>query len=97
VKYYYTVRELTNWAPELFAARAFGSELIARLVKNAGCDGIYLDDISYDRTVMMRARKILDRSPAIKSRGGGGRHIYFNTEVNKGSTDQHKGNLCAPL
>ena len=41
------------------------------LVKNAGCDGIYLDDISYDRTVMMRARKILDRSPVIKSRGGG--------------------------
>src|SRR6185295_12775894 len=30
VKYYYTVRELTNWTPELFAARAFGNELIAR-------------------------------------------------------------------
>lgn len=110
VKYYYTVRELTNWTPELFAMRAFGSELLAPgkggghawceehlggdywqawyepgvndasiltssmsrwhnlyleglqwLVQNAGCDGIYLDDISYDRTVMKRARKILDR------------------------------------
>ena len=115
VKYYYTVRELTNWTPELFALRAFGDELIAPgrgggqawceehlggnywgawyepgvndasvltasmsrfhnfyldgldwLVKHTGCDGIYLDDISYDRTVMKRARRILDRDP----RGG---------------------------
>lgn len=115
VKYYYTVRELTNWTPELFAMRAFGEELIAPgkggghawceehlggnywgawyepgtndasvltasmsrfhnfylegldwLVKHAGCDGIYLDDISYDRTVMKRARRILDADP----RGG---------------------------
>jgi hypothetical protein len=115
VKYYYTVRELTNWTPELFALRAFGKELIAPgdggghawceehlggnywgawyepgtndasiltatmsrfhnfylegldwMVKHAGCDGIYLDDISYDRTVMKRARKILDADP----RGG---------------------------
>ncbi|MEA3211622.1 MAG: hypothetical protein QOE70_4679 [Chthoniobacter sp.] len=120
VKYYYTVRELTNLTPELFAARAFGSELIARgqgaghawceehlggeywqawaepatndasiltaslgrwnnlylegldwLVKNAGCDGLYLDDISFDRTVMKRARKILDRAPELQKRGGG--------------------------
>jgi hypothetical protein len=35
-------------------------------VKNAGCDGIYLDDISYDRTIMRRARRILDTNP----RGG---------------------------
>ena len=115
VKYYYTVRELTNWTPELFALRSFGDELIAPgkggghawceehlggnywgawyepgtndasiltvpmsrfhnfylegldwLVKHAGCDGIYLDDISYDRTVMQRARRILDGDP----RGG---------------------------
>ena len=115
VKYYYTVRELTNWTPELFALRSFGDELIAPgkggghawceehlggnywgawyepgtndasiltttmsrfnnlyleglnwLVRNAGCDGIYLDDISYDRTVMQRARRILDTDP----RGG---------------------------
>ncbi len=115
VKFYYTVRELTNWTPELFALRSFGNELIAPgqggghawceehlggnywgawyepgvndasiltatmsrfhnfylegldwLVKHAGCDGIYLDDISYDRTVMKRARRILDTDP----RGG---------------------------
>ncbi len=111
VKYYYTVRELTNWAPELFAMKSFGDELIAPgkggghawseehlggdywqawyepgvndasiltasmsrfhnlyleglrwLVENTGCDGVYLDDVSYDRTVTKRARKILDRA-----------------------------------
>jgi hypothetical protein len=110
VKYYYTIRELTNWTPELFALRSFGNELLAPgkggghawleehlggnywgawyepgtndasvltatksrfdnlyleglrwLIENAGCDGIYLDDISFDRTVMKRARKILDQ------------------------------------
>jgi hypothetical protein len=115
VKYYYTVRELTNWTPELFAMRAFGDELLApgqggghawceehlggdywgawyepgvndasiltttmsrlhnfyleglrRLMDGTGCDGIYLDDISYDRTVMKRARKLLDTD----ARGG---------------------------
>ena len=115
VKYYYTVRELTNWTPELFALRSFGDELIAPgkggghawceehlggnywgawyepgtndasiltmpmsrfhnfyleglhwLTEHAGCDGIYLDDISYDRTVTQRARRILDGDP----RGG---------------------------
>ena len=29
VKCYYTVRELTNWAPEIFALRSFGGELLA--------------------------------------------------------------------
>ena len=37
------------------------------LIENAGCDGIYLDDISFDRTVMKRARKILDQ---YATRGG---------------------------
>ncbi len=112
VKHYYTVRELTNWCPELPALRAFGDELLATgrggghawceehlssnylgawysgstndasvltatmsrfhnfylegldwLVKNAACDGIYLDDISYDRTIMKRARRILNQNP----------------------------------
>jgi Family of unknown function (DUF6067) len=31
------------------------------LCENAGCDGIYLDDIAYDRSIMLRARKVLDR------------------------------------
>lgn len=120
VKYYYTVRELSNWTPELYAVQAFGDEILGRgkgggsawceehlggeywqawaepsvndssvltatrsrwnnfylqgldwLIKNAGCDGLYLDDISYDRVVSKRARKILDRDPALNARGGG--------------------------
>ena len=31
------------------------------LVRNVGIDGIYIDDVAYDRTVMKRARKILER------------------------------------
>lgn len=110
VKFYYTVRELSNWTPELFALRSLGNEILLSgkgggypwleehlagdywqawyekkaddasllnatksrwdnyyieglrwLVEKAGCDGLYLDDISYDRSVMRRARKVLDR------------------------------------
>ena len=110
-KYYYTVRELSNWAPELFALRAMDNEILLHgkggghpwleehlggdywqawyeprardvslltapmsrlhnfylegmrwLVQNAGCDGIYLDDIAYDRAIMLRARRVLDES-----------------------------------
>ena len=32
------------------------------LTKNVGIDGLYLDDVAYDRTVMERVRKILDRN-----------------------------------
>jgi len=109
-KYYYTVRELSNWAPELFAFRAMDNEILLHgkggghpwleehlggdywqawyesrardvslltapmsrlhnfyleglrwLVENAGCDGIYLDDIAYDRAIMLRARRVLDQ------------------------------------
>ncbi len=115
-KYYYTVRELSNWCPELFAFRSMDSELLMSgtggghpwgeehlhgnywqawfepgtqdvsfltqpmsrfhnyyieglrwLCQNAGCDGIYLDDIAYDRSIMLRARKVLDR---FSPRGG---------------------------
>lgn len=31
------------------------------LVRSVGIDGLYIDDLSYDRRVMKRARKILDR------------------------------------
>jgi hypothetical protein len=110
VKIYYTVRELTNRAPELFALRSLGDEifshgpgggpswlqehlggdyiagwLVPRLkdaavvnsgvsrwhnyyleglnwvVDNVGIDGLYIDDVAFDRTVMKRLRKILDR------------------------------------
>jgi hypothetical protein len=31
------------------------------LVENVGIDGLYIDDVAFDRTVMKRLRKILDR------------------------------------
>ena len=110
VKIYYTVRELSNRAPELFALRSLGTEIfidgagggyswlqehlgsnyiagwfvsrfkdaavinsgVSRwhnyyleglnwLVKHVGIDGLYIDDVAFDRTVMKRVRKILDR------------------------------------
>ncbi len=111
VKIYYTVRELTNRAPEIFALRSLGNEIFSGgpgggfswlqehlvsnyingwfvpklkdaaiinsgvsrwhnyyleglnwLVKNVGIDGLYIDDVAFDRTVMKRLRKILDRN-----------------------------------
>jgi hypothetical protein len=111
MKIYYTVRELTNRAPELFALRSLGDEIFARgsgggsswlqehlgseyiagwfvpelrdativnsgvsrwhnfyvegvawLVKNVGIDGIYIDDVAFDRLTMKRIRKVLDRA-----------------------------------
>jgi len=110
VKIYYTIRELTNHAPELFALRSLGHEVIADgpgmggpwlqehletdyipgwhvqeqadsavvttgisrwhnfyveglnwLVENVGIDGLYLDDVAFDRTTMKRVRKVLAR------------------------------------
>jgi len=110
VKIYYTVRELTNRAPELFALRSLGTEIFADgpgggfswlqehlvdhyitgwfvprlkdaaiinsgtsrwhnyyleglnwLAKNVGIDGLYIDDVAFDRTVMKRLRKILEK------------------------------------
>jgi hypothetical protein len=110
VKIYYTVRELTNRAPEIFALRSLGEEVLiggpgggpswlqehvgghyiagwyvptlkdaaivtsgvsrwhnfyieglAWLVKNVGIDGLYIDDVAFDRTTMKRVRKVLDR------------------------------------
>ena len=111
VKIYYTVRELSNRAPEVFALRSLDDEILSYgpgggfswlqehlgsnyiagwlvpklkdaaiinsgvsrwhnyyleglnwLVKNVGIDGLYIDDVAFDRTVMKRVRKILDRS-----------------------------------
>lgn len=109
-KIYYTVRELTNHAPEIFALRSLGDEVLSRgpgggfswlqehlgddylaawhvpeikdaavvnsgvsrwhnfyiegldwLVKNEKIDGLYLDDVAFDRLTMKRVRKVLDR------------------------------------
>ena len=111
VKIYYTVRELSNRAPELFTLRSLGDEVLSYgsgggfswlqehldtnyiaawfvpelkdaaiinsgvsrwhnyyveglnwLVRNVGIDGIYIDDVAFDRTTMKRVRKVLDRN-----------------------------------
>jgi hypothetical protein len=110
VKIYYTVRELTDHAPEMLPLLSLGDEVLARgpgggpswlqehlngdyipgwyvpdlrdaavvttgisrwhnfyveglrwLVENVGIDGLYLDDVAFDRTTMKRVRKVLLR------------------------------------
>ncbi|MCK5652893.1 MAG: hypothetical protein KAJ42_16005, partial [Gemmatimonadetes bacterium] len=110
VKIYYTVRELTNRAPEIFTLFSLGTEILSSgpgggapwlqehlngdyiagwyvpdlkdaavinsgvsrwhnfylegldwLVRNVGIDGLYIDDVAFDRVTMQRVRKILDR------------------------------------
>jgi len=110
VKIYYTVRELSNRAAELFALRSLGDEILAPgpggghawlrehlgddyiagwfvpryqdaavinsgvsrwhnyyleglnwLAGHIGIDGLYIDDVAFDRSIMKRVRKILDR------------------------------------
>jgi hypothetical protein len=115
VKIYYTVRELSNHAAELWALRSLGTEIfrdgpgggcswlrehlvdhyaaawhepnlpnddidgaiattglsrwhnyylegLAWLLKNVEIDGLYLDGIGYDRVVMQRLRKVMERT-----------------------------------
>jgi hypothetical protein len=111
VKIYYTVRELTNRAPELWTLRTLGDEVLADgpgggwawlqehvegsylggwfvpelgdaalvtsgvsrwhnfyiegldwLARNEGIDGLYLDDVAFDRVTMKRVRKALERN-----------------------------------
>lgn len=110
VKIYYTVRELANRAPEVFALRSLGDDVFAPgpgggyswlqehlgnnyiaawfvpdlkdaaivnsgvsrwhnfyvegldwLARNVGIDGLYIDDVAFDRLTMKRVRKVLDR------------------------------------
>ena len=109
VKFYYTLRELSNSCPELFALRSLGTEIFSKgegggyswlrehldqdyiaawfspnktdaaiinsgvsrwhnyyveglnwLVTNIGIDGIYIDDLAFDRLTMKRMRKVLE-------------------------------------
>lgn len=111
VKIYYTVRELTNSAPEIHMLRSLGDEVLSHgkgngfswlqehldsnyiaawfvpelkdaavvnsgvsrwhnyyveglnwLTENVGIDGLYIDDVAFDRTTMKRVRKILDKN-----------------------------------
>ncbi len=110
VKIYYTVRELSNRAPEMPMLRSLGTEVLSGgpgggfswlqehldtnyiaawfvpelkdaavinsgisrwhnyyvegldwLARNVGIDGLYIDDVAFDRTTMKRVRKTLDR------------------------------------
>jgi hypothetical protein len=111
VKIYYTVRELSDHAPEMFALRSLNHEIfvpgpgggyswlqehlasdyiagwcvpemhdatiinsggsrwhnyyvegINWLAQNVGIDGIYLDDLAFDRLTMQRVRKVMDKN-----------------------------------
>lgn len=119
MKIYYTIRELSNHAAELWALRSLGNEIYAEihaegrggwlgyawlhehlddrfasawhedlgythdaslsqtglsrwhnyyleglnwLCANVGIDGLYLDEIGYDREIMKRVRRVLDRA-----------------------------------
>ena len=110
VKIYYTVRELSNICPEIWALKSLGNEVLSYgpgggyswlqehldgnyipawfvpdyrdaavinsgtsrwhnyyleglnwLVKNVGIDGLYIDDVAFDRSIMKRAKKVLLR------------------------------------
>jgi hypothetical protein len=114
VKFYYTVRELSNRVAEMWPLRSLGTEVFTDgkgggdswlqehlvdhytpawhtplndgevdaaiatvglsrwhnyyleglhwLVQNVGIDGLYLDGIGYDREIMKRVRKVMDRT-----------------------------------
>jgi hypothetical protein len=122
LKIYYTVRELTNHAPEFWMLRSLGHEVFAAgpggghswlqehvgddyipgwvvpemhdialvtsgisrwhnfyieglqwLVDHEGIDGLYLDDVAFDRTTMQRVRRVL------ASRGTPGERIDLHS------------------
>ncbi|HUT26252.1 MAG TPA: glycoside hydrolase domain-containing protein, partial [Sumerlaeia bacterium] len=115
VKIYYTIRELTNHVPEIWALRSLGDEILrdgegggfpwlrehlvdaytpqwyhhfdgplgvdasiltserasrwynyyieglAWIIQNADVDGLYLDDVAFDRRILKRIRKVMER------------------------------------
>jgi len=109
LRLYYTVRELTNHAPEIFALKSLGNEIFTNgpggghswlqehfrenyiaawhvyeygcvavanngtsrwhnfyvegldwLARNMEIDGVYIDDLAFDRDIMKRVRRVLD-------------------------------------
>ena len=54
------------------------------LVKNVGIDGIYLDDVSYDRNTIKRIRKVMDRN-----RAGCMIDLHSNTAYSYGPANQY--------
>lgn len=137
VKIYYTIRELTNQLPELWALRSLGNEIFADgkgggfpwlrehlisgydvqwfnkingyeecdasiltsgesrwynyyieglrwLVKNLDIDGLYLDDVSFDRNMLQRMRKVMDQE-----KPGCLIDLHSNTGFSKGPATQY--------
>lgn len=137
VKIYYTIRELTNYTPEIWALRSLGDEILGNgsgggypwlrehlvsgyrpqwyqwfpnksadasivnapgdsrwynyyikglewLVKNVDIDGLYLDDVSYDRRIVKRIRKVLDNT-----KPGCLLDLHSNTGFSKGPATQY--------
>ena len=137
VKIYYTIRELTNYATEIWALRSLGNEILgegegggypwlrehlingykplwyqyfpdksadasivnapgdsrwynyyieglAWLVRNVDIDGLYLDDVSYDRRTVKRIRKVLDNE-----KPGCLLDLHSNTGFSKGPATQY--------
>ncbi|MGD9327424.1 MAG: DUF6067 family protein [Cyclobacteriaceae bacterium] len=137
VKIYYTIRELTNHLPELWALRSLGYEILQNgpgggfpwlrehlrsnyrsqwyhpyddggadaalltsagdtrwinyyiegldwLVKNLDIDGLYLDDVAFDRRTLKRMRKVLNRS-----KNGAMIDLHSNTGFSKGPAIQY--------
>jgi hypothetical protein len=54
------------------------------LVRNVPIDGLYLDDVSFDRTILKRMRKVMDRA-----RSGGLIDLHSNTAFSKGPAVQY--------
>ncbi|NKI27860.1 hypothetical protein HCG49_14950 [Arenibacter sp. 6A1] len=136
VKIYYTIRELSNNATEIWALRSLGNEILGTgngggypwlqehlvtdyntqwysplengidasiinapgdsrwynyyleglswLLKNMDIDGLYLDDVTYDRRILKRMRKILDRN-----KPGSMIDLHSNTGFSKGPANQY--------
>jgi hypothetical protein len=59
-------------------------EGLAWLVKNVGIDGLYLDDVSYDRRTVKRIRKVLDNT-----KPGCLLDLHSNTGFSKGPATQY--------
>lgn len=137
VKIYYTVRELTNQVPELWALRSLGNEILGSgsgggypwlqehlideynvqwftpitgyeacdaavitsgksrwynyyieglhwLVENVGIDGLYLDDVAFDRSMLKRMRKVMDEvKPSCLL------DLHSNTGFSRGPANQY--------
>ncbi len=59
-------------------------ESLAWLIKNIGIDGLYLDDVSYDRRILKRMRKVFD-----SEKPGCLLDLHSNTGFSKGPATQY--------